>query len=142
MRKGSIAVNGVSLTVAGVDERHFDVQIIPYTWTHTNLHAVRAGEPVNLECDILGKYVARVDRSSPAPARSARIAVNAHDTTTNPAEIRRSLPSTKPIAAIRNGEMIIVVDDEDRENEGDLTIAAREDHARRRSTSWRRTGAA
>ncbi len=60
MRKGSIAVDGISLTVAGVDERHFDVQIIPHTWTHTNLQAARSGEPVNLECDILGKYVARV----------------------------------------------------------------------------------
>jgi riboflavin synthase len=59
VRKGSIAVDGVSLTVAGVDERHFDVQIVPYTWSHTNLHTLRAGEPVNLECDILGKYVAR-----------------------------------------------------------------------------------
>ena len=59
VRKGSIAVNGVSLTVAGLDERHFDVQIIPHTWTHTNLHVLRIGEPVNLECDILGKYVAR-----------------------------------------------------------------------------------
>ena len=60
VRKGSIAVDGVSLTVAGVGERHFDVQIIPYTWTHTNLQAAKSGEPVNLECDILGKYVARV----------------------------------------------------------------------------------
>src|SRR5688572_8382254 len=60
VRKGSIAVDGISLTVAGVDERHFDVQIIPHTWTHTNLQAARSGEPVNLECDILGKYVARV----------------------------------------------------------------------------------
>ena len=60
VRKGSIAVDGVSLTVAGVGERHFDVQIIPYTWTHTNLQAAKNGEPVNLECDILGKYVARV----------------------------------------------------------------------------------
>jgi riboflavin synthase len=59
VRKGSIAVNGVSLTVAGVDRRCFDVQIIPYTWTHTNLSALRAGDAVNLECDILGKYVAR-----------------------------------------------------------------------------------
>jgi riboflavin synthase len=42
-----------------VDERRFDVQIIPYTWTHTNLHSTRASDPVNLECDILGKYVAR-----------------------------------------------------------------------------------
>jgi riboflavin synthase len=60
VRKGSIAVNGVSLTVAGVDDRHFDVQIIPYTWEHTNLQGVRQGEPVNIECDILGKYVVRV----------------------------------------------------------------------------------
>ena len=42
VRKGSIAVNGISLTVAGVDDRRFDVQIIPYTWTHTNLHSTRA----------------------------------------------------------------------------------------------------
>ena len=59
VRKGSIAVNGVSLTVAGVDDRRFDVQIIPYTWTHTNFHGLKAGDTVNLECDILGKYVAR-----------------------------------------------------------------------------------
>lgn len=59
VRKGSIAVNGISLTVAGVDDRHFDVQIIPYTWTHTNLHSMKRGDAVNLECDILGKYVAR-----------------------------------------------------------------------------------
>lgn len=59
VRKGSIAVDGVSLTVAGVDDRHFDVQIIPYTWAHTNMHTLKAGDPVNLECDILGKYVAR-----------------------------------------------------------------------------------
>jgi len=60
VRKGSIAVSGVSLTVAGVDDRHFDVQIIPYTWEHTNLQGVRQGELVNIECDILGKYVVRV----------------------------------------------------------------------------------
>jgi len=59
VRKGSITLNGVSLTVAGVDDRRLDVQIIPYTWTHTNFHALKAGETVNLECDILGKYVAR-----------------------------------------------------------------------------------
>jgi riboflavin synthase len=60
VRKGSIAVNGISLTVAGLDERRFDVQIIPYTWDHTNLHLAKPGDPVNLECDILGKYVVRV----------------------------------------------------------------------------------
>ena len=60
VRKGSIAVNGISLTVAGLDERRFDIQIIPYTWEHTNLRLAKAGDPVNLECDILGKYVVRV----------------------------------------------------------------------------------
>jgi riboflavin synthase len=59
VRKGSIAVNGVSLTVAGVDQQRFDVQIIPFTWTHTNFHTLKAREAVNLECDVLAKYVAR-----------------------------------------------------------------------------------
>jgi riboflavin synthase len=60
VRKGSIAVNGISLTVAGLDERRFDVQVIPYTWEHTNLHSAKPDDIVNLECDILGKYVVRV----------------------------------------------------------------------------------
>lgn len=59
VRKGSIAVNGISLTVAGVADGHFDVQVIPFTWAHTNLLTAKAGDVVNLECDILGKYVAR-----------------------------------------------------------------------------------
>lgn len=59
VRKGSVAINGISLTVAGVDAHRLDVQIIPYTWTHTNLSGLEPGQPVNLECDILGKYVAR-----------------------------------------------------------------------------------
>jgi riboflavin synthase alpha subunit len=59
VRKGSIAVDGISLTIAGADDRRFDVQIIPYTWEHTNLHALRVGDPLNLEGDILGKYVFR-----------------------------------------------------------------------------------
>lgn len=59
VRKGSIAVNGVSLTVAGVDDHRFGVQVIPYTWAHTNFHALKAGDAVNLECDVLAKYVAR-----------------------------------------------------------------------------------
>ncbi len=59
VRKGSIAVNGISLTVAGVDEKLFDVQIIPYTWDHTSLQRAKTGDHVNLECDIIGKYVVR-----------------------------------------------------------------------------------
>lgn len=57
--RGSVAVDGISLTVAGLDERMFHVMILPYTWEHTNLHARRPGDAVNLECDMLGKYVAR-----------------------------------------------------------------------------------
>jgi riboflavin synthase len=60
VHKGSIAVDGISLTVAAVDRDRFDVQIIPFTWRHTNLHAARGGAAVNIECDILGKYVARI----------------------------------------------------------------------------------
>jgi riboflavin synthase len=60
VRKGSIAVDGISLTVAGVDDRHLDVQIIPYTWEHTTLKRAKRGDVVNIEVDILGKYVVRV----------------------------------------------------------------------------------
>ena len=57
--KGSIAVDGISLTVAALDPDRFTVQIIPHTWRHTNLHARSVGEAVNVECDIIGKYVVR-----------------------------------------------------------------------------------
>ena len=58
--KGSVAVDGISLTVATLREAEFDVQIIPFTWEHTNLHASRPGDGVNLEVDVIGKYVVRV----------------------------------------------------------------------------------
>ena len=60
VRKGSITIDGISLTVAGVDDRHLDVQIIPYTWEHTTLSRAKKGDTVNIEVDILGKYVVRV----------------------------------------------------------------------------------
>jgi riboflavin synthase len=59
VRKGSIAVDGVSLTIAGLGDSRFDVMIIPFTWEHTNLRALKGGDRVNLECDMIGKYVAR-----------------------------------------------------------------------------------
>ncbi len=58
--KGSVAVDGISLTVAEVDACRFAVQIIPHTWMHTNLQSLAVGERVNLECDMLGKYVLRM----------------------------------------------------------------------------------
>jgi riboflavin synthase len=59
IRKGSVAVDGISLTVAGLGERQFDVMVIPYTWDSTTLKGLRKGDKVNLECDMIGKYVVR-----------------------------------------------------------------------------------
>jgi riboflavin synthase len=57
--KGSIAVDGISLTVAELGEGRFDTQIIPFTLAHTNLSRAEPGMRVNLECDVVGKYVVR-----------------------------------------------------------------------------------
>jgi riboflavin synthase len=57
--KGSIAVDGISLTVAALGDGRFDVQLVPFTMEHTNLKRARVGDNVNLECDMIGKYVAR-----------------------------------------------------------------------------------
>ena len=59
IRKGSVAVDGVSLTVAGLGERQFDVMVIPYTWSQTSLKGLRKGDRVNIECDMIGKYIVR-----------------------------------------------------------------------------------
>jgi len=69
-RKGSIAVDGISLTVADVLPKSFVAWIIPYTKTHTNLDRVRAGDLMNLEFDITAKYVERmVSRYAPRAGR-------------------------------------------------------------------------
>lgn len=60
VEKGSIAVNGVSLTCFNSEENRFRVAIIPYTYEHTNFHQLRKGDTVNLEFDIIGKYVKRL----------------------------------------------------------------------------------
>jgi riboflavin synthase len=59
-RKGSIAIDGISLTVAEILPQSFAVWIIPHTKQHTNLHSARAGDLVNLEFDVLAKYVERM----------------------------------------------------------------------------------
>jgi len=58
--KGSVAVNGVSLTVCNPTNDSFQVAIIPYTWEFTNFHDIKVGTKVNLEFDIVGKYVSRI----------------------------------------------------------------------------------
>ena len=60
VRKGSIAVDGVSLTVAGLDEDSFTVSLIPETLQRTSLGRVRPGTPVNLEVDVMAKYVEKL----------------------------------------------------------------------------------
>lgn len=60
IEKGSITVNGTSLTVVNSAADSFSVAIIPYTYEHTNFHAYREGTMVNLEFDVIGKYVARL----------------------------------------------------------------------------------
>lgn len=58
--QGSVTVNGISLTVAESDENRFSVAIIPYTWEHTNLRNLKIGDRVNIEFDIIGKYIAKL----------------------------------------------------------------------------------
>ena len=60
VEKGSITVNGVSLTIVNSSDGSFQVAIIPYTYEHTNFHCLKKGDIVNLEFDIIGKYVARL----------------------------------------------------------------------------------
>jgi riboflavin synthase len=60
IHKGSITINGISLTVTEVDNKHFGVAVIPYTYEHTNFNSLELGSKVNIELDVLGKYVARL----------------------------------------------------------------------------------
>ena len=60
VEKGSVSVNGVSLTVVNSKDDSFQVAIIPYTFEQTNFHAIKAGTIINLEFDIIGKYLSRL----------------------------------------------------------------------------------
>jgi riboflavin synthase len=64
VEKGSICIDGISLTVAACSSGLLQVAIIPYTWDHTNLHRRKVGDSVNLEFDILGKYIVGYLRTS------------------------------------------------------------------------------
>jgi len=59
IEKGSVSINGISLTAFGVKKKSFQVAIIPYTYEHTNIKAVQKGDLVNIEFDMIGKYVLR-----------------------------------------------------------------------------------
>ena len=60
VEKGSVCLNGVSLTIASLDDRSFGVAVIPYTHAHTTFRELREGAAVNVEFDVVGKYVARM----------------------------------------------------------------------------------
>ncbi|MBQ3538935.1 MAG: riboflavin synthase [Bacteroidaceae bacterium] len=62
--KGSVCVNGVSLTVCNPTDDSFTVAIIPYTYEHTNFHTIEVGTLVNIEFDIIGKYIARIAKNA------------------------------------------------------------------------------
>lgn len=72
VEKGSIAIDGVSLTVAAVTDTDFSVSIIPHTGTQTILLGKKPGDPVNLECDVIGKYVEKLT----APHKTGGISMN------------------------------------------------------------------
>jgi len=66
VQKGSVAVEGISLTIASLDADTFDIAVIPKTWELTNLSTLHAGDPVNLEVDVIAKYVERMLNASVA----------------------------------------------------------------------------
>ena len=102
VEKGSIAVDGVSLTVAAVDDEAFEVSLIPETLERTTLGDAAPGRTVNLEVDVLAKYVEKLRTMTNSPFSSIEAAIE----------------------DVREGKMVVVCDAEDRENEGDLTLAA------------------
>ncbi len=59
INKGSVAIDGISLTVAGLGDDRFDIMVIPFTVSHTNLRRAQIRDRVNIECDMVGKYVVR-----------------------------------------------------------------------------------
>ncbi len=73
--KGSITVDGISLTVAGLGDDWFEVAIIPHTWRETSLSDLKSGGRVNLEVDVLAKYVERLMLHEQAPAAQTELTV-------------------------------------------------------------------
>jgi riboflavin synthase len=76
VHKGSIAIDGISLTVAGLGDDRLDIMVIPFTVEHTNLRTANVRDRVNIECDMVGKYVVRAAELaglSPTPVRAGEM---------------------------------------------------------------------
>ncbi len=72
VEKGSVAVEGISLTVASIEGTRLRIAVIPFTVENTNLASLQPGDPLNLECDVVAKYVEKLlgDRAAPAPSQA------------------------------------------------------------------------
>ena len=132
VEKGSICIDGISLTVAKVDETGFQVSVIPHTGEETALLEKVPGDPVNLENDVIGKYVERLlgiqkneeEKKNPELRWNfwrnsdfkRRIFIMSQNNQYNTIE--------EALRDLREGKVILVTDDPDRENEGDLICAA------------------
>ncbi len=73
MEKGSIALDGISLTIFNCKENSFNVSIIPFTWSHTNLNTRKIGDLINIECDMIGKYVYKACENLINPKKSSSV---------------------------------------------------------------------
>ena len=73
MEKGSIALDGISLTVFNCKENSFNVSIIPFTWSHTNLNTRKIGDLINIECDMISKYVYKACENLINPKESSSV---------------------------------------------------------------------
>ncbi len=110
-RKGSITVDGVSLTTNSVEDSTFTINLIPHTLEATTLHRLHPGAKVNLEVDLIARYVERM--------------LNPEESNCFTLPPPTILAFTQEIVAeLKAGGMVILVDEEDRENEGDLVLAA------------------
>ena len=73
MEKGAIALDGISLTVFNCKDNRFNVSIIPFTWEHTNLSTRKIGDLINIECDMIGKYVYKACQTLMKPESTGSI---------------------------------------------------------------------
>ena len=128
--KGPVAIDGISLTVMAKDDHSFSVSLVQYTQEHTNLHTKKPGDRVNLETDIIARYVdamledrreaARMTRAHPRIERTP-CSRSCRDHREKEAQRAKALATVEEaIEEYRNGRFVIIIDDEDRENEGDL----------------------
>lgn len=117
--EGSIAIDGVSLTVAGLDDDRAGFSIIPHTARATALTDRRVGDPVNVEVDMIAKYVERL--AGPHAAGAAGGTASPAADADEPAPMAGVDEAAEAIA---RGGMVLMIDDVDRENEGDLVAAA------------------